>query len=95
MRCRDELIQMKDTLKEDMENMTRDFSKELEDFSAETIQKQQAIASSVTTDFVKHQGESFALNKEITKLFRDKLNLEADLENAMVKIRNLEDKLYG
>lgn len=86
---------MKDTLKEDMENMTRDFTKELDDFSAETIQKQQAIASSVTTDFVKHQAESFALNKEITKLLRDKLNLEADLENAMAKIRNLEDKLYG
>lgn len=68
---------------------------DIETLKEEALIRGEKISEEIREDFVKHQTIAFAANKEVTKLLRDKLSIQAELEQAMAKIVKLERRLYG
>ena len=53
------------------------------------------ISESLQQDYFDRQTDSFKFQKEITILQRDKLILERDIGTALIKLADIENKLYG
>lgn len=87
--------QEKKTLEKQIEEIKKKFEDEVKNINNEFSKKFERLTAIIKEDFVANQNENFKLQKEITLLQRDKLNLEREIENCPPILHGVEDTLYG
>ena len=70
-------------LESEMHEMRDANEKEIHELSVMFLPNFNQIKQIIKNDFVKNQSENFRLQKEITLLNRDKLNLEQDIYKSL------------
>lgn len=88
-------IGQKKELRADMDVMKKKFDKELTEMLEEFKKQFHTIEDQIKDDFIARQNEHFKLQKEITLLQRDKLNLEKQIELTSFRLEDVENQLYG
>ncbi|KRX02316.1 hypothetical protein PPERSA_09933 [Pseudocohnilembus persalinus] len=91
----EELVQEKAGMQEQLDNIKQKYNNELEQLQQEFGEKMRQIPAKLQEDFIKHQNEQFRLNKEITKLNKDKNDLNTQIEQAYEKIGEIETQMFG
>jgi len=87
--------QEKKLLEKQIEDIKKKFDDEVKNINNDFSKKFERLVSVIKEDFVANQNENFKLQKEITLLQRDKLNLEREIENCLPILHQVEDIMYG
>lgn len=82
-------------MEKQIEEIKKKFEDEVKNINDEFSKKFEKLTAIIKEDFVANQNENFKLQKEITLLQRDKLNLEREIENCPPILHAVEDTLYG
>ncbi|KAM3128754.1 hypothetical protein pb186bvf_019166 [Paramecium bursaria] len=78
-----------------MENMKIKTNQDLDGITDQFKKVVQNKTRILKEDYVTYSTESFRLNKEISKLTKEKMQLEMDSMNALNKISKLEMQMQG
>lgn len=89
------LAEEKEQLRRDIRDIKEKYEKEIKSIYDSFKQQLVDIPKKLKEDFVNHQTESFILAKEITKLQKEKMELEEKIEKTVVRLRQLDTKLFG
>ena len=85
----------KEALLEEMAKMRRDCEREMEDLTRDLKEKFKVYEDIIRNDVIAHQNDAYRMQKEITLLQRDKLNLENECAKVTEKLNKVESRLYG